>query len=212
MHYPVLDIGLLLAPRGVGTMLGMMLVGRMLGRIDARWPIVVGLVMTIASLYFMTQFGVEVSRFDVVWIGALQGLGLGLVFVPISSVAYATLPANQRTEAASLFSLVRNIGSSIGISVMMLLLARGVQVSHAEIGERIPAFGAEQTLVPAVWDPGTLAGAAALNAEVTRQAAVIAYVNDFWLLMVLTALSLPLVYFLRVKPGSGPPPEPVLDH
>jgi len=211
MHFPVLDIGLLLAPRGVGTMLGMMLVGRLLGRIDARWPIVVGMLLTSGSLYFMTNFGVEVSRFDVVWIGAMQGLGLGLVFVPISSVAYATLPPSQRTEAASLFSLVRNIGSSIGISVVMTLLARSVQVGHAEIGARIPVFGAEQSLLPAAWDPGTLAGAAALNAEVTRQAAVIAYVNDYWLLMVLTLVSLPLVYFLRVKPGL-PPPMPVLDH
>jgi DHA2 family multidrug resistance protein len=212
MHYPVLDIGLLLAPRGVGTMLGMMLVGRLLGRIDARWPIVVGMLLTVGSLYFMTHFGVEVSRFDVVWIGAMQGLGLGLVFVPISSVAYATLPAAQRTEAASLFSLVRNIGSSIGISVVMAMLARSVQVNHAEIASRIPAFGAEQGLLPAAWDPGTLAGAAALNAEVTRQAAVIAYVNDFWLLMVLTLLALPLVYFLRVKPGAAAPAAVAMDH
>ena len=212
MHYPVLDIGLLLAPRGIGTMFGMMMVGRMLGRMDARWPIVAGMLLTTGSLYYMTGFGVEVSRFDVVWIGAMQGLGLGLVFVPISSVAYATLAPSQRTEAASLFSLVRNIGSSIGISVVMTLLARGEQVSHAEISARIPAFGAEQSFLPGAWDPGALAGAAALNAEVSRQAAVIAYVNDFWLLMVLTLLALPLVWFLRVKPGSGPPPAPVIDH
>lgn len=198
MHYPVLDIGLLLAPRGVGTMLGMMLVGRLLGRIDARWPILVGIVLTIYSLWLMTGFGVEVSRSAVVWIGAVQGLGLGLVFVPISSVAYATLPAAQRTEAASLFSLVRNIGSSIGISVVMLTLSRSAQVNHAEIASRIPAFGAEQGLLPAAWDPATAIGAAALNAEVSRQAAVLAYINDFWLLMGVTALSLPLVYFLRV--------------
>lgn len=212
MHYPVLDIGLLLAPRGVGTMLGMMLVGRLLGRIDARWPIVVGMLLTSASLYFMSHFGAEVAPFDVVWIGAMQGLGLGLVFVPISSVAYATLPAAQRTEAASLFSLVRNIGSSIGISVVMTMLARGSQVSHAEIAGRIPAFGAEQSLLPAAWDPTTLAGAAALNVEVSRQAAVIAYVNDFWLLMVLTVLALPLVYFLRVVPGAAPPPGAIVEH
>ena len=212
MHYPVLDIGLLLAPRGVGTMLGMMVVGRLLGRIDARWPIVVGMLMTSASLYFMTHFGTEVARFDVVWIGAMQGLGLGLVFVPISSVAYATLPASQRTEAASLFSLVRNIGSSIGISVVMTLLARGAQVSHAEIAARIPAYGAEQSLLPSAWDPSTLAGAAALNLEVSRQAAVIAYVNDFWLLMVLTLVALPLVYFLRVVPGLAAPTTAVIDH
>jgi DHA2 family multidrug resistance protein len=207
MHYPVLDIGLLLAPRGVGTMAGMMIVGRLLGRIDARWPIMVGIVMTGASLYFMTKFGVEVSNFDVVWIGLLQGLGLGLVFVPISSVAYSTLPAHQRTEAASLFSLIRNIGSSIGISAVMTLLARGAQASHSELAARIPAFGAETALVPSAWDPSTLSGAAALNAEVSRQAAVIAYLNDFQLLMLLTFAALPLVWFLRAGVNKGPRPS-----
>lgn len=210
MHYPVLEIGLLLAPRGVGTMIGMMVVGRLLGRIDARWPILVGIVMTIYSLYLMTGFGVQVSQSDVVWIGAIQGLGLGLVFVPISSVAYATLPAAQRTEAASLFSLVRNIGSSIGISVVMTMLSRSAQVNHAELVQRIPSYGAELGLLPAAWDPSTVAGAAALNMEVSRQAAAIAYTNDFWLLMGLTALSLPLVYFLRV--GKGPAPKAASDH
>jgi DHA2 family multidrug resistance protein len=207
MHYPVLDIGLLLAPRGVGTMAGMMIVGRLLGRIDARWPIMVGILMTGASLYFMTKFGVEVSNFDVVWIGLLQGLGLGLVFVPISSVAYSTLPAHQRTEAASLFSLIRNIGSSIGISAVMTLLARGAQASHSELAARIPAFGAETALVPSAWDPSTLSGAAALNAEVSRQAAVIAYLNDFQLLMLLTFAALPLVWFLRAGVNKGPRPS-----
>ncbi len=206
MHYPVLDIGLLLAPRGMGTMVGMMVVGRLLGRIDARWPIVTGILMTAVSLYFMTHFGVEVSNFDVVWIGLLQGLGLGLVFVPISSVAYSTLPPHQRTEAASLFSLVRNLGSSIGISAVMTMLARGTQASHSELAARIPAFGAEQGLLPPAWDPSTLAGAAALNAEVSRQAAVIAYLNDFQLLMLLTLAALPLVWFLRS--GVGPKPSP----
>jgi DHA2 family multidrug resistance protein len=206
MHYPVLDIGLLLAPRGMGTMAGMMIVGRLLGRIDARWPIVTGILMTGASLYFMTKFGVEVSNFDVVWIGLLQGLGLGLVFVPISSVAYSTLPPQQRTEAASLFSLVRNIGSSIGISVVMTMLSRGAQASHAALAARVPAYGAETALVPQAWDPSTLAGAAALNAEVSRQAAVIAYLNDFQLLMLLTFAALPLVWFLRA--GAGPKPSP----
>jgi DHA2 family multidrug resistance protein len=212
MHYPVYDIGLLLAPRGVGTMVGMMLVGRLIGRVDARWPIAVGMVMTAASLYFMTGFGVQVSRFDVVWIGVLQGLGLGLVFVPISSVAYSTLPASQRTEAAGLFSLVRNIGSSIGISVVMTLLARSTQVNHAEIAARIPAFGAEQSWLPRAWDPTTASGALALNAEVSRQAAAIAFVDDFWLLMVLTVIALPLVYFLRSAPHAKGAPLPAADH
>ncbi|KFN43569.1 DHA2 family efflux MFS transporter permease subunit [Arenimonas oryziterrae] len=212
MHYPVLDIGLLLAPRGIGTMFGMMLVGRLIGRVDARWPILVGMLLTAGSLYFMTAFGLQVARFDVVWIGVMQGLGLGLVFVPISSVAYATLAPEKRTEAASLFSLVRNIGSSVGISAVMTILARSAQVNHAEIAARVPSFGVETSLLPAAWDTATASGVMALNAEISRQAAVIAYVNDFWLLMVLTLAALPLVWLLKVDAAAGPAPAPVLDH
>jgi DHA2 family multidrug resistance protein len=209
MHYPVFDIGLLLAPRGVGTMLGMLLVGRIVGRIDARWPIAAGMGLTALSLQLMAGFGPEVARADVVWIGVLQGLGLGLVFVPIASVAYATLPAWQRTEAAGLFSLVRNLGSSVGISVVMTLLARMTVVNHAELVARVPAFGAETALVPAAWNPATAAGAMALDNEVLRQAAVLAYLDDFRLLMWLTLAALPLVFFLRARrvPAIAMAPE-----
>lgn len=199
MHYPTLDIGLLLAPRGIGTMLGMMLVGRLIGRVDARWPIAVGMLLTAGSLQLMGGFGPEVDSRHVAWIGVMQGLGLGLVFVPISSVAYSTLPAAARTEAAGLFSLVRNIGSSVGISVVMTLLARMTQVNHAELAARVASHGAEASMLPALWNPATTAGAALLNNEITRQAAVIAYLDDFHLLMLLTLAALPLVWFLRAR-------------
>jgi DHA2 family multidrug resistance protein len=199
LHYPILDIGLLLAPRGMGTMLGMLLVGRLVGRIDARWPIATGMAMMALSLELMSGFGPEVTRASVVWIGVLQGLGLGLVFVPIASVAYATLPVHQRTEAAGLFSLVRNVGSSVGISVVMTLLARLTQFNHAELVARIPAYGAETALVPSAWNPLTAAGAMALDNEVTRQALVLAYLDDFRLLMWLTVIAMPMVFFLRAR-------------
>ena len=203
MHYPVLTIGLVLAPRGIGTMFTMMLVGRMLGRVDARIPILVGMAMMVLSLHGMSQFGTEASIEAVVWLGVLQGMGLGLVFVPISTIAYSTLPAAQRTEAAGLFSLVRNIGSSVGISMVVALLARATQVNHAEIAARIPAYGAEQGLLPAIWNPATASGAAMLNAEVTRQAAAIGYANDFWLMMVLTLCAMPLVLLMHSGRHEG---------
>jgi DHA2 family multidrug resistance protein len=200
--YPVYDIGLLLAPRGVGTMFGMLVVGRLVGRVDARWPIATGMAMTALSLQLMGGFGPEITRNSVVWIGVLQGLGLGLVFVPIASVAYATLPAWQRTEAAGLFSLVRNLGSSVGISVVMTLLARMTMVNHAELAARVPAFGAETALVPSLWNPLTATGAAALDHEIVRQAMVLAYLDDFRLLMWLTLAALPLVFFLRARTAA----------
>lgn len=211
-HYPVMDIGLLLAPRGIGTMVGMMFVGRLIGRVDPRWPIGIGMLLATGSLYLMSGFGVDVSPSLIVWSGVIQGLGLGLVFVPVATVAYATLPPAQRTEAAGLFSLVRNIGSSIGISVVFTLLARSTQTAHAEIAARIPSFGAEVALIPAAWNPATSAGAIALNAEVTRQAAAIGYANDFWLMMWLTLAAAPLVLLLRSRPGAAVPTAVVADH
>jgi DHA2 family multidrug resistance protein len=199
MGYPVFDIGLLLAPRGIGTMFGMLLVGRLVGRVDARWPIATGMAMTALSLQLMGGFGPEITRSSVVWIGVLQGLGLGLVFVPIASVAYATLPVWQRTEAAGLFSLVRNLGSSVGISVVMTLLARQTMVNHAEIAARVPAFGVETALVPSLWNPATAVGAASLDHEIVRQAMVLAYLDDFRLLMWLTLVALPLVVLLKAR-------------
>lgn len=142
---------------------------------------------------------------DVVWLGVVQGLGLGLVFVPISTVAYATLEPRQRTEAASLFSLIRNIGSSVGISVVMTLLSRASQINHAELGERIPAFGARLSLLPSTLDPATATGRALLESEVLKQSLAIGYINDFYLMMWLTLLSMPLVLLMRsgVERASG---------
>ena len=197
MHYPTLTIGLVLAPRGLGTMFSMMLAGRLMGRIDARWPILAGMGLMVVSLHGMSQFGPSAPMSAVIWLGVIQGLGLGLVFVPISTVAYATLAPRQRTEAASLFSLVRNIGSSVGISMVMTILSRSVQVNHAEIGARIPAFGAETGLLPAMWNPATASGAAMLNNEVMRQSAALGYLNDFWLMTWLTLAAMPLVLLMR---------------
>ena len=206
MHYPVMTIGLVLAPRGAGTMLSMMVSGRLLGKVDARWLILTGMVLMTISLHGMTAFGTEVSMSAVVWLGVLQGMGLGLVFVPISTVAYATLEPRQRTEAAAMFSLVRNIGSSVGISAVYTLLSRANQVNHAEIAARIPAYGAETTLLPSLWNPQTASGAAMLNAEVVRQSAAIGFVNDFKLMMLLTIAAMPLVLLMQGGRHRGEAP------
>ena len=142
MNYPVVTTGLLLAPRGVGTLIAMMLVGRLLARgADARRLIAgIGMSLTAYSLWQMAGWTADVPEAMIVSCGVLQGFGLGLVFVPISTVAYSTLPMAARTEAAGIFSLMRNIGSSVGISIVMTLLSRGTQINHAELAERITAF------------------------------------------------------------------------
>jgi DHA2 family multidrug resistance protein len=201
MGFPVVTTGYVLAPRGMGTMVAMMLVGRLIGKVDTRLLIFVGLGLTVLALFIMGQFTAEVSIPVIVWTGIIQGLGFGFVFVPLSTSTFATLPPHFRTEGTAMYSLMRNIGSSIGISVVVTLLARNSQVNHASLAEIIQPFRlalAPENL-PKVWDWTTTTGVLALNGEVTRQALTIAYLNDFKLIMWITIASIPLLLVLRRK-------------
>ena len=204
MDYPVITTGLLLAPRGMGTLVAMVVVGRLMARqVDPRLPVAVGIVLTSVSMWMMTLFTADVPMWPIINAGILQGIGLGLVFVPVSTLAYATLPMAARTEAAGIYSLVRNIGSSIGISIMFMLVARYTQINHAEIGARLTPFG--NTVLPV----DDVAQLAALNAEITRQASAIAYLNDFWLMTWMTLATLPLLLLFRVPRNRSPVPASV---
>jgi MFS transporter, DHA2 family, multidrug resistance protein len=209
MNYPVVTTGILLAPRGIGTLIAMMLVGRLLARgADARVLAGIGMTITAYSLWQMVHWGTDVPAWLIVEAGVIQGLGLGLVFVPISTIAYSTLPMAARTEAAGIFSLMRNIGSSVGISIVMTLLARGTQINHAEIAARVTPYGANMATMPQL---SSVTNLAMLNGEVTRQATAIAFLNDFWLMMIMTVVSIPLL--LLLKPVKGPAPAAVVaDH
>jgi DHA2 family multidrug resistance protein len=207
LAYPVLDTGLLLAPRGVGTMIGMMMVGRLMPRIDPRWLMLTGFLLTAQSLWEMSGFNLNVGDWDLVRTGVVQGLGLGLIFVPLSAIAYATLAPEHRNEAAAVFSLVRNLGSSIGISILVSQLSRSMQQNHTTIGGHITAFNPwfwQQGIAPAM-DPSTPSGLAMLNAEVSRQASLIAYTNDFVVMMILALVLMPMLFLIRVapKPAQG---------
>jgi DHA2 family multidrug resistance protein len=211
MGYPVVTTGLLMAPRGVGTLVAMVLVGRLMARgTDPRALIFTGLALTIVSLWQMAHFNADMPAQPVIVAGVIQGLGLGLVFVPVSTIAYATLPMASRTEAAGMFSLMRNIGSSIGISLVMTILSRGTQVNHAELASRITPFGHEP--LPAGIDITSTTGLVALNGEISRQASAIAFLNDFWLMMILTAAAIPLLLLFKRARGATPAPTPSADH
>jgi DHA2 family multidrug resistance protein len=200
MGYPVVTTGFVLAPRGVGTMIAMLLVGRLSGKVDPRLMILAGLGLTAVSLWEMSQFTLQVDTWSIVRTGVTQGLGLGFIFVPLSTITFATLRPQWRNEGTAMFSLMRNIGSSIGISVMVTLLARNTQVNHALLsGQLTPFNNALQAAGPA-WAPDTLAGVLALNGEVTRQATAIAYLSDFRMMMWVTLLALPLLTLLRKPP------------
>jgi DHA2 family multidrug resistance protein len=212
MNYPVITTGMLLAPRGIGTLIAMMVVGRLLARgADARLLAAIGMTLTAYSLWQMAHWSTSVPEAAIVWCGVLQGLGLGLVFVPISTVAYSTLPMAARTEAAGIFSLMRNIGSSVGISIVMALLSRGTQINHAELAGRITPFDAAAAHLSTAMHLPQTAAMAALNGEITRQASAIAFLNDFWMMMIMTVVAIPLLLLLRpVRQAAAP--AVVADH
>ncbi len=207
MGYPVLDVGLLMAPRGMGVMVSMIIVGKLTDRMDARILIFFGMSCTMASLYAMTFFSTFVPASTLIWTGVLQGFGLGFIFVPLSTVAYSTLEPRLRAEAASLFSLVRNLGSSVGISIVMVMLTRNLQINHAYLAEYITAtsLGISWQQVPASVLADAAGVLALLDAEITRQALTIAYIDDFKLMMWVVIAATPLVLLFKNAPKAAQP-------
>ncbi|HEX6999471.1 MAG TPA: DHA2 family efflux MFS transporter permease subunit [Gammaproteobacteria bacterium] len=204
LDFPVITAGYVLAPRGIGTMVAMMVVGRLIGKVDIRALLAFGMALMAFSLWEMTLFTAEVGVFEIVWTGVVQGVGLGFLFVPLSTAAFATLAPRYRNEGTAMFSLIRNIGSSVGISIVMTVLGQQTQVNHAALAEHVTPFrdALHAPWLPPVWDWTTTAGAVALNGEVTRQAVTIAYLNDFRLMMYLSLLAAPLLLLLR--PAHAP--------
>ncbi|MHA6641924.1 DHA2 family efflux MFS transporter permease subunit [Mesorhizobium sp. A623] len=195
--YPTITVGIVMAPRGVGTMISMLVVGRIMHRVDARLLVVVGLLLTSQSLYTMSGFTPQMDDWLIISSGVVQGLGLGLVFVPLSTVAFATLDARFRTDATALFSLVRNIGSSIGISIVSVMLVRNTQVNHSELSAFITPFNPNLIAASPAAAAGDPAALAQIDGLVNIQSLMISYVNDFKLMMVVTLFALPLVFLLR---------------
>ncbi|HEY6981798.1 DHA2 family efflux MFS transporter permease subunit [Reyranella sp.] len=194
--YPVFTTGIVMAPRGIGMMVAMMLVSRLIGRMDARWLIAIGLGLCGLSLYEMTLFSLEVSESRIVWNGVYLGFGLGLVFPPLTTLAFATIPARLRTEGAAINALLRNLGASVGIAVLVSLLARNTQTNHAELAEKFTPFDPGWPLGSA-W-PGTQPQMLAVwDGEITRQAAMIGYLNDFRVMMLCTVIVIPLVVLMQ---------------
>jgi DHA2 family multidrug resistance protein len=213
--YSVLQSGFLTAPRGVGTLFSMLLAGRLVGKIDSRILVGIGVVLMGSSLYMMTGFAIDQPSGPVIMSGIVQGLGLGLIFVPLQSLAFETLQPRMRTTAAALLNLARNIGGSVGISVVSTQLVRMTQVAHADLAanitqQTIPTANSEmlQTIAP-VAGPAALAF---INGEITRQALFIAYLDDFKLMMIITFAVLPLLLFMkRGNQGRGGAPHVAMD-
>jgi MFS transporter, DHA2 family, multidrug resistance protein len=201
LGYPVFEAGLILAPRGGGTMIAMLLCSWIMEReiISPRYVIVTGLLLIVVTMWEMTGFTANVTQSMITWTGLAQGFGLGLIFVPLSTLAFATLDPDLRTEATSIFGLVRTIGSSLGISIVMGELASNAQHEHALLTEHITVFNPllHNTAVSRIWDIHTPQGLALLESEVSRQALQLAYIDDFQMIMIMALVAIPAALLLR---------------
>ncbi|MCG2591529.1 DHA2 family efflux MFS transporter permease subunit [Ramlibacter sp. XY19] len=209
MAYPVVYTGMVTAPRGIGTMLAMIVVGRLVTKVDLRMIMATGFLLTAFSLWQMTHITLQMDSSLIVWSGFIQGLGIGFTFVPLSAAAFATLAPRLRNEGTPIFSLLRNIGGAVGISIVQALLTRGVAQNHAQLASLVGPGNAGLAALPPLMDPSTAGGLAALNMEVTRQASLLAYINDFWVMMAVTVLAIPLLVLMRTprRQAAGAPAE-----
>ena len=213
--YSVLQSGFLTAPRGIGTLLSMLVAGRLVGRVDARLLILVGMSLMALSLWQMSGFSLEMDQRPFIVSGIVQGLALGFLFVPLNTIAFSTIDQKFRTTAASLLNLSRSIGGSVGISVVTLLLARNLQVSHSDLAAHITPY-ALPPIPPAIAQGApqvTDMAIAMMDAEINRQALMIAYIDDFYLMMIVTLAAIPLLLLLKKgrTPVPGAPPAAVAD-
>jgi DHA2 family multidrug resistance protein len=195
MGYPVIETGIVMAPRGIGTMISMILVGRLVSKFDPRLLVFTGILLTLYSLYMMTQFDISMDSGPIIVSGVVQGLGLGLVFVPLTTLAFATIDTKYRVDATSMFNLVRNVGSGVGISMVTTVLAQMLQVNHSELAERITLNSQVVRDMLPKGDPSQVLSQ--LDGLVSQQSAMIAYLDDFQLMMYVTLLSIPIIFMLR---------------
>jgi DHA2 family multidrug resistance protein len=207
LGYPVLTSGLVSMPRGVGSFAAMFVVGRLIGKVDTRLILFVGLVLSCIALLQMVHFDLSMGIMPFLTSGIVQGLGVGLLFVPLSTLAFATIPPHLRPEGSSVYTLVRNLGSSVGISIMNALVVANTQTMHDSLAAKVvPSDAVVRATLPAVFNPATAAGITSLNGEITRQASMVAYVDDFRLMLVITIACMPMLLLMRKPRRAGGEP------
>ena len=197
LGYPVVLTGIVTAPRGVGTMISMMFVGQLVRRFDVRILIFIGLVLSAVAMHMMAGFSLGMDERKIVLSGLVQGLGTGLIFVPLSTIAFATLDQRLRNEGAAMFTLIRNIGSAIGISVLQAMTIRNAATVHSRLVEGIRPDNPAMAWHLPDFDFNAPAAVAGLNAEISRQASMVSYVDAFWALFVVTVAMAPMIFLMR---------------
>jgi len=200
--YSVTQTGLLMAPRGIGTMISMFFAGRLAMRLDARYVMAAGTAMLLWSLWDMSHWTPEIAPWWLGTVSFVQGVGMGLIFVPMNLIAFSTLPSVFRTDGSAMFNLMRNVGSAIGVSITTTMLASSIQTMHAQLAGNISPFNrALGTNAPSLfWNPQLPSGAAQLDAIVQYNAQIIAYANDFLFMFFISLPALAVLFVIR-KPS-----------
>lgn len=201
MNYPVLTTGMALAPRGIASMIAMMVVGRIIGKVDIRAIILMGIVLSLVGSWGMTQYNLEISIWQIVWPLLFQGAGIGMIFVPLSTVAFSTLAPQFAAEAAGIYSLMRTVGSSIGISLVATLVSRHAQVAWNQLGGGVTIENplTWQYLAPLHLQPDSPQGAAILGNVLREQANMLSYHDAFVLIFASFLLMIPVAFALKTK-------------
>ncbi|MFT3966531.1 MAG: DHA2 family efflux MFS transporter permease subunit [Sphingobium sp.] len=208
LGYTALRTGMVSAPRGIGTLVSMLLVSRMIGRVDTRLFIFGGLALTAFGLFLYARLDLYADQGALLWAGFVQGVGSGLMFVPLSTIVFATLPQALRNEGAAMYNLTRNIGSSIGISLLQRELFVSTAIGQSRLVEGVrPDSPVAQYAAPDM-DFSSLESLARMNGEVARQASMVAYVDTFALTAIIAALMIPAIMFLR-PPRRSAKAEPL---
>ncbi|MFM9935273.1 MAG: DHA2 family efflux MFS transporter permease subunit [Novosphingobium sp.] len=213
--YPAVDAGWLLAPRGLGMLLSITLFGRWMNRIDPRIALTIGLGLSGWSLWLMSGWSPDMPILPIFTTGFIQGIGLSFTFIPVNLIAFATLAPQLRTDASGLMNLFRSIGASIGIAVCTFMLARNIQINHAELGARITRMSAPFDLDRITAYGGVSeAGMRVVDGIVNKQAAMIGYLDDFYMMALLCWAAIPVLFFLKagVPAISKPMIQAAADH
>jgi len=201
LNYPVVTAGLVMGPRGLGTITAMLIFGRISNYVDQRVFVAFGLSICAAAMYGMSSLSLDTDAAHLITLGVIQGFGMGFAFAPTTTLAFSTLAPEFRGDASAFFALMRNVGGAIGISVVISELSQLTQSNHLYLGEFINPF----RHMPIDTTGGKVA-LKMLDASITQQAGMIAYVNVFRLLALLCMVTLPILAFIRPGKGNAPPP------
>jgi DHA2 family multidrug resistance protein len=192
-------------------MIAMFVVARLIGHVDIRLIVLSGLTLTALALWQMTGFSLQMGMWPFITTGVLQGFGLGFVFTPLSVVTFSTLPRNVLTQGTAIFSLMRNVGGSVGISIVEALLVENTQVAHSTLAEHIRPDNPLARMLAMPYSLTEPHGIAALNREITRQAQMIAYIDNFHLMVIIIVVSLPCLLLLRRPKRQGGGSSPAME-